>query len=111
MNILVDGSKPLIIGATGLDALMQNIRIIVLTTMYSVPLDRGFAHVGAALDSPAPLVTARLTAEITEAIEEKEPRVQVDRITFEPVAGVSGHMQGRYKPRVVFHVREGVDLE
>jgi phage baseplate assembly protein W len=107
MDTLVDGPAPLSIGAKGMDALVQNIRIIVLTTMYSVPLDRGFAHAGTALDSPAPLVTARLTAEITEAIEEKEPRVKVDRIHFEPVAGVSGHMEGRYAPRVVFHVREG----
>jgi phage baseplate assembly protein W len=111
MDMLVDGSAALVIGAKGMDAILQNIRIIILTTMYSVPLDRGFAHVGAALDSPAPLVTARLTAELTDAIEEREPRVKVERIHFEPVAGVSGHMQGRYAPRIIFHVREGVSLD
>ena len=100
MDMLVDAPAPFIIGAKGMDAVMQNIRVIILTTRYSVPLDRGFAHAGTALDSPAPLVTARLAAEITEAIEEKEPRVKVDRIRFEPVDGASGHMEGRYAPRV-----------
>jgi phage baseplate assembly protein W len=110
MELNVDGSTPLIIGATGMDALLQNIRIIVLTTVYSVPLDRGFAHVGAALDSPSPLVTARLVADLTDAIEAREPRVRVDRITLEPLGGVSGYVEGRYSPRIVFHLREGVTL-
>jgi phage baseplate assembly protein W len=110
MEMLIESGAPVIVGATGMESLQQNIRFIILTTMYSVPLDRGFAHVGAALDSPSPLVTARLVAELTEAIEEKEPRVRVERITLEPSGGVSGLIDGRYSPRVVFHPKEGVSL-
>ena len=108
MEMLVESGAPIVIGAAGMEEISQNIRIIVLTTMYSVPLDRGFAHVGAALDSPSPLVTARLVAELTEAIEEKEPRVRVERIDLEPTGGKQGGMDGRYNPRVIFHLREGI---
>jgi phage baseplate assembly protein W len=110
MEMLFEGGAPIVIGATGMDEILQNIRVIILTTMYSVPLDRGFAHVGAALDSPSPMVTARLVAELTEAIEEKEPRVMVERIDLEPTGGKSGLMDGRYSPRVFFHLKEGVTL-
>lgn len=91
MDLTVIPGQPLRIGASGMDALLQNIRIIVLTTMYSVPLDRGFAHVGDFIDSPSPLVTARLVARLTDAIEDKEPRVTVQRIELEAsVAGDGG---------------------
>jgi phage baseplate assembly protein W len=110
MEMFVTGNAPLVIGATGIDELTQNIRVIILTTMYSLPLDRGFAHKNSALDSPSPQVTARLVAELTDAIEENEPRVEVESIIFEPVEGVEGIMQGRYAPRVVFHLKEGVSL-
>lgn len=35
-------AAPLVIGATGLDAVVQNIRMILTTFAYSVPLDRAF---------------------------------------------------------------------
>lgn len=100
------------IGATGMEALLQNIRIIVLTTMYSVPLDRGFAHVGDFIDSPSPLETARLVVRLTDAIEAKEPRVRVRRITLEPAEqnGMEAAMQGRLYPHICFDLKEGVEL-
>ncbi len=110
MEMLVTGPMPLIIGASGMDAIRQNIRTIILTTMYSVPLDRGFAHAGAALDSPAPLVTARLIAALTEAIEAREPRVAVERISLEAGDGPVGIMDGRFRPRVIFRLKEGLTL-
>ena len=53
----VDFTAPLpslVIGATGLEAVAQNIRIIVLTLAYSVALDRGFANTGGFIDAPTP---------------------------------------------------------
>lgn len=118
MDIVVTSGAALRIGATGMEALLQNIRIIVLTTMYSVPLDRGFAHVGDFIDSPSPLETARLVTRLTDAIEAKEPRVKVRRITLEATPhndtadqnGTEAAMQGRLYPHIYFELKEGVDL-
>ena len=109
MELRIYKDRPLIIGATGIDALLQNIRIIVLTSFYSVPLDRGFAHVGDTIDSPAPHETAKLVGRLTEAIELYEPRVKVDSIEFEELEG-GALMNGRLAPRVTFSLREGVSL-
>lgn len=105
---LPETSMPLTIGATGLTAIEQNIRIIVTTLAYSVALDRGFAHVGAFIDAPTPYEVARLVADLTEAIEAKEPRVSVERITLEPSPLQA--MEGRLYPRIVWHLRQGVSL-
>ena len=70
-------AAPLVIGATGLDAVVQNIRMILTTFAYSVPLDRRFASHGGAIDAPAPVMAALRIAELTDAIEEKEPRAEV----------------------------------
>lgn len=112
METTVIPGAALRIGATGMEALLQNIRLIVLTTMYSVPLDRGFAHVGEFIDSPSPLQTARLVTRLTDAIEAKEPRVTVRRITLESAdqGGTEAAMQGRLYPRITFELKEGVTL-
>lgn len=103
--------RPLVIGATGVDALLQNIRVIVLTSLYSVPLDRSFAHLNEMVDSPAPHVTARLTGLLVEAIEKYEPRVHVEKIVFEEAADRRGAlMKGRLTPRITFSLRDGVKL-
>ena len=105
---LAEISMPLSIGATGIAALEQNIRIICTTLAYSVAMDRGFAHVGAFVDAPTPYDVARLIADITEAIEAKEPRVAVERISLEPSADEA--MQGRLYPKVTYRVKDGVTL-
>lgn len=51
-------AAPLVIGATGLDAVVQNIRMILTTFAYSVPLDRRFASHGGFIDAPAPVMAA-----------------------------------------------------
>ena len=125
---------PLVIGASGLEAIAQNIRVIVTTPAWSVPLDRAFAHAGAFIDAPTPYAVARKIAELTEAIEANEPRVRVESIRFaarttKPTAVASGSeriaqtprmeaasergadaMQGRLYPVISFSLREGVAL-
>lgn len=101
-------ASPLVIGATGMDAIIQNIRIIATTFAYSVPLDRGFAHLGGFLDTPTMAETARKMAELTAAIEEKEPRVKVFRIWFENRPD-DAH-EGRLYPVITFVLKDGVTL-
>lgn len=105
---LSETSLPLTIGATGIAAIEQNIRIIVTTLAYSVAMDRGFAHVGAFIDAPTPYEVARRIADITEAIEAKEPRVAVERISLKPSADEA--MQGRLYPKITYRVKDGVTL-
>lgn len=69
-TLTLTGEKTaLLIGATGIRSIEQNIRMILTTFMYSVPLDRGFAHDGSAVDTPSPLEAARRIARLTEVLE------------------------------------------
>ena len=68
-TLTLTGEKTaLLIGATGIRSIEQNIRMILTTFMYSVPLDRGFAHDGSAVDTPSPLEAARRIARLTEVL-------------------------------------------
>ena len=84
--------QPLVIGATGDDELMQNVRIIVSSFACSVRFDVPFADVGDYIDSPLPFATARRIAGLAEAIERYEPRLSVKSIRFknDPDAAAEG---------------------
>lgn len=105
-----DYSRPLIIGARGITAIFQNIRMIIRTLSFSVPLDRAFAHDARYIDSPAPVETARLTSQLWDAIEKYEPRVEVDSIDFEYTDVKNQLIQGTLTPKIVFHLKKGVVL-
>lgn len=106
MEMSVRPGRKIVIGAQGMEAIMQNIATIVTTLVYSVAFDRGFATSGAFIDSPAPRAVGAKMAELAEAIERREPRVKVLRIAFD--ADVAGCAGGRLYPRIVFALREGV---
>lgn len=108
MDLDIHAARPVVIGATGMEAVLQNIRTIVLTSACTVPLDRSFAHLNGLLDSPSPTETLRLAGQLTEAIEKYEPRVAVERIVFRQDAAEG--MQGRLVPRITFRLKEGVSL-
>lgn len=110
MHEVMAEALPLVIGATGFEAICQNIRIIIKTMMFSVPLDRAFAHDGRMLDSPAPIATARLTNQLMEAIEKYEPRVEVQSIEFVYTDAKSQLEEGTLTPKVTFKVKDGVEL-
>ncbi len=110
-ELIIYRDAPLVFGAAGVRALLQNVRVIVLTMLGSVPLDRAFGHDGRMIDSPAPRVTARLVSELTDVIERYEPRIVVDAIHLdEERHGRGVLMDGRLTPRITFHLREGVEL-
>ncbi len=107
-SFTVDMTAPFIIGATGEEEIRQNMRVIVLSTAWSVPFDRGFAHTGAFIDAPAPYEAARLISALMEAIETREPRVRVRKIIMEADSRSMG--EGRLRPRIIYDYREGVLL-
>lgn len=100
--------RPLAIGAQGLAAIEQNMRTIVRTLAYSVALDRGFAHVGSFIDAPTPHEAARRIAELTRALEAREPRIKVNRISLVP--DPARLMTGTLMPRIDYELRDGVQL-
>ena len=62
--------------------IIQNVRCIMQTTKYSVPLDRSFGVDAAYVDKPMPVAQAMLADEIISAIQKYESRVTVDSISF-----------------------------
>lgn len=65
--------------------IMQNVRTIVATIKYSVPLDRDFGIDGTIIDTPVIGDSGALRqAAIFEAISMYEPRVSVQSIAFKP---------------------------
>lgn len=115
---LTAGQAPIVIGASGLADIMQCMRTIVGTVAYSCPMDRGFANTGKYLDAPIPHAVALRVAELTEALEAREPRIKVTSIRFVPQHSSAGqHAQtvnsavdGSLAPVIRFRLREGVAL-
>jgi len=68
--------------ASTAEEVIQNVRTILTTTVYSVPLDRNFGINPDMLDLPMPAAQARLTAEIVAAVEKFEPRAAVTEVAF-----------------------------
>lgn len=62
--------------------ILQNIRTIITTTKYSVPLDRDFGINAEMLDAPINVAQARLQSEMITAIKKYEPRVEITSISF-----------------------------
>lgn len=62
--------------------ILQNLRTIITTTKYSVPLDRDFGFDAEMLDKPMNTAQAQLQSEIIMAIKTYELRVTVTGITI-----------------------------
>ncbi|MBQ8691698.1 MAG: GPW/gp25 family protein [Synergistaceae bacterium] len=79
----------------------QNVRTILTTQKYSVPLDRNFGLNAVMLDKPMPRARAALQAEIYNAIRKYEPRCKVLHIGFE------ADLDGKLVPKVRIKIRDG----
>jgi phage baseplate assembly protein W len=86
-------------GAGGVEEILQNVRMIVTTPKYSVPLDREFGINAAILDKPLPVARAGLAAAITDAVRRYEPRVAVTGIEFGG-DGITGSLVPKVKVRL-----------
>lgn len=74
--------------------ILQNLRTIITTTKYSVPLDRDFGFDAEMLDKPMNAAQAQLQSEIIMVIKLYEPRVTVTGISF------TGTDNGQLIPKV-----------
>lgn len=76
------------------EEVIQNIKTLISTMIYTVPLDRNFGIIANALDEPMPVAMAKLSSDIVDAISRYEPRAKVTQISFD------GDIDGRLIPRL-----------
>lgn len=94
-------ADPIDFGATGIAEILQNIRTILTTSTFSVPLHREFGVNATMLDAPLPVARARLTVEIISAIQRWEPRAKVIKVIYE-----GDGLEGIIKPKVRVRIDE-----
>jgi hypothetical protein len=83
-------------GAIGKNEIFQNIKYIVLTEYFSVPLDREFGMNYSMVDRPIRVAEAILSQEVAMKISLYEPRAQFREIHFE-----EHWLVGKLNPSVV----------
>lgn len=93
---------PLNIGASGVEEIAQNVRIILGTVRGTVPLDRAFGVPGDLVDIPVNQAMRHAPA-IAAAVEKYEPRCKVTHISFESPEA----MDGKLSPTVKIRILEG----
>ncbi len=76
--------------ASTIAEIVQNVRTIIGTVKYSIPLDRSFGIDGSVVDMPIQQAQAYMTNEIFQAIRRYEPRVILEGVSF--TADVSGKL-------------------
>lgn len=84
-ELLVDAYNPVDFAPEN-DALeiMQNVRTILATPKYSVPLFREFGVEDGLTDTPINTAGAKLKSEIIMAVRKYEPRAEISYIEFVP---------------------------
>ena len=81
-----------------IEEIIQNISILLTTTVGSVPLDRNLGLSATFIDDKARRAMAKLTIFALETIQEYEPRVEVTEVDFAPRPDDAA--DGRFYPRV-----------
>lgn len=106
MEMTLDMRSPasLVIGATGAEEIIQNVRTILSTVRGTVPLDRDFGVSATMLDRPLPEAMAVLTSEYVREVERREPRVRVVSVDFK--APVDSGADGALFPVVRVQIKE-----
>nr|DAV19468.1 MAG TPA: lysozyme [Caudoviricetes sp.] len=96
------GDAPLINFApkTLAEEVLQNVRMIISTVKYSVPMDRAFGIDGAIVDRPINIAKAHLTNEIFRAVRRYEPRAIIEAIDF------NGDESGKLTPIIKIRINE-----
>lgn len=105
MDFVVDTTLPpnIVIGATGLTGLAQEIRTVLTTRKGSVPLDRDFGLDWSFVDAPLPEVQPRYVGEVARQVEKYVPRVQVLEVSFKST--VPNAAEGKLYPVVRVAIR------
>jgi len=101
-------SPGITIGATGINEIIQNVRMILSTIKGSVYLDRDFGLDPDLIDMPQMQAAFKYREEIINQIERYEPRVNVLEINF--TTDKNDLMNGTLLPVVKIEIKNGVLL-
>ena len=82
------------------EEVLQNVRMIIGTIKYSVPMDREFGIDGTVVDRPINLAKAHLTNEIFHAVKRYEPRAVIESVEF------TGDETGKLTPTIKVRINE-----
>lgn len=82
------------------EEILQNVRAIISTVKYSVPLDREFGLDATFLDRPMAVAQAAISSEILRAVRRYEPRATITAISF------TGDEDGKMVPKVEVSINE-----
>lgn len=74
------------------EEIVQNVRMLLNTDKFTVPLDRGFGLKRDYLHRPQPAVKVMVIQEIHEAVEQYEPRAKIVKIDVSG-DGIEGKME------------------
>ena len=100
-EMVITGSGEINFAPSGIaEEVVQNVRMILSTPVWSVPLDRLFGINVEMLDRPTPDAMAALTSEIYMALRKWEPRCTLKNISFD------GDIDGRLVPKVRIEINE-----
>ncbi|GHV50450.1 hypothetical protein FACS1894216_02680 [Synergistales bacterium] len=91
-----DGSAINFAPSSVTEEVLQNVRTLIMTMKYSVPLDRELGIDASYIDRPAPDAMARLRVQIAETITRYEPRAKVRVIEFKRYEDEA--LAGRFYP-------------
>ena len=86
--------------ATIAEEVIQNVRMIISTVKYSVPMDREFGIDGAVVDRPINIAKAHLSNEIFRAVRRYETRAVIESIEF------NGDESGKLTPTIKIQISE-----
>ena len=86
--------------STTVDEVLQNVRTILTTIKYQIPLARDFGMSGDVIDMPIQQAEAVWSNEIFTQIKKYEPRATIESITF------TGELDGRLTPAVEVSINE-----
>lgn len=75
-----------------IEAVLQNIALILETPQGTIPMYRDFGLPIDALDLPMPAAKVRLSVAIKEAVEQFEPRAEIVSIRYDEAAAASGRL-------------------
>lgn len=84
--------------ATVVEEVVQNVRCIMATPKFSVPLDRDLGLDPSYLDMPIEMAKAKYASELVLAIARKEPRAAVTDIKWE--AAIVGTLTAKVKVNI-----------
>lgn len=87
---------------SAMEEILQNVAVLITTVRGSVVLDRNLGIDTSFIDEPSPRGMMQASIFLLEAIQEYEPRVQVESVDFVP--NTNDALDGRLTPRVVVRI-------